>query len=317
VNIDLGSPILDIAIGLSFVFFLLAVIVSALTEGVAWVLKLRANMLREGLEGMLGDKDLVKKIFEHPLIRTELVREEKGKVASVTTPQAETTSEGKTVTPAKERGPSYISPRNFAKAFRAKSASGNENVRQQLDALGLRKENLANDHSPATEESLEKWFEDAMERVNGWYRRRAQLITVGIAVILAVGLNASALRIVERLEKEPTVRAALVAQAEAAKPAKTTEGSLKEAGEAASGAYDKLAAMHVPLLWAAANVPAHTDGWGWAATVLGWLLTAVAISLGAPFWFDALGKLANLRTAGKKPEEGEKGKAGGAPSAAT
>jgi len=29
--------------------------------------------------------------------------------------------------------------------------------------------------------------------------------------------------------------------------------------------------------------------------ILGWLITALAISLGAPFWFDLLNKLMTLR----------------------
>lgn len=34
---------------------------------------------------------------------------------------------------------------------------------------------------------------------------------------------------------------------------------------------------------------------------LGWIITAAALSLGAPFWFDTLGKLASLRKAGPPP----------------
>jgi hypothetical protein len=296
-SIDLGSPILDIAIGLSFVFFLLAVIASALTEGVAWAMKLRAKMLREGLEGMLGDKDLVKEIFQHPLIRTELVRDNHPKAAAV----ADESSGSQ------ERGPSYIAPRNFAKAFRAKFVAGkNNDVDTQLSALGVPARGLATDNSKATEESLEKWFEDAMDRVNGWYKRNAQKITIAIAIVVAFGLNASAVRIVERLDSEPKVREAAVAQADAlAKKGKLASGegeaSLKEAAEHASGAYRQVAELKLPLFWAGDNVPKSPGGI--VSAVVGCLLTAVAISLGAPFWFDALGKLANLRTAGKKPEE--------------
>jgi len=36
----------------------------------------------------------------------------------------------------------------------------------------------------------------------------------------------------------------------------------------------------------------------WVLVVIGWVVTAVAVSLGAPFWFDALGKIAELRTSG-------------------
>lgn len=42
---------------------------------------------------------------------------------------------------------------------------------------------------------------------------------------------------------------------------------------------------------------------GWATTLCGWFITALAISLGAPFWFDLLNKLVQLRNSGKKPEE--------------
>jgi len=39
---------------------------------------------------------------------------------------------------------------------------------------------------------------------------------------------------------------------------------------------------------------------------LGWLLTAMAISLGAPFWFDILNKVVTVRASGKAPEEKKK-----------
>ena len=56
-----------------------------------------------------------------------------------------------------------------------------------------------------------------------------------------------------------------------------------------------LNALNLPIGWAAAN--SHIN----VATIAGWALTAIALSLGAPFWFDALGKVARLRTTGAKP----------------
>jgi hypothetical protein len=41
--------------------------------------------------------------------------------------------------------------------------------------------------------------------------------------------------------------------------------------------------------------------WGGLTTVAGWLLTGLALSLGAPFWFDLLSKFINIRGAGEKP----------------
>ena len=37
--------------------------------------------------------------------------------------------------------------------------------------------------------------------------------------------------------------------------------------------------------------------------LVGWLLTALAASLGAPFWFDVLNKFISIRSVGKAPEE--------------
>ena len=40
--------------------------------------------------------------------------------------------------------------------------------------------------------------------------------------------------------------------------------------------------------------------------ILGWLLTAAALTLGAPFWFDLLNQFINLRGAGSKPAREDK-----------
>jgi hypothetical protein len=37
--------------------------------------------------------------------------------------------------------------------------------------------------------------------------------------------------------------------------------------------------------------------------LLGWIVTVLAISIGAPFWFDLLNKFVNLRSAGRATDE--------------
>jgi hypothetical protein len=51
-------------------------------------------------------------------------------------------------------------------------------------------------------------------------------------------------------------------------------------------------ALLFPWLWIV--VPSH---------LAGWILTAIAASLGAPFWFDTLNKFMNVRAAGTSPSE--------------
>ena len=49
--------------------------------------------------------------------------------------------------------------------------------------------------------------------------------------------------------------------------------------------------------------PSTAQGWAWK--LMGLLLSALAVSLGAPFWFDTLSKFMNVRTAGKVPSAGQ------------
>jgi hypothetical protein len=42
------------------------------------------------------------------------------------------------------------------------------------------------------------------------------------------------------------------------------------------------------------------DFWSWLGRLAGWSATVLALSLGAPFWFDVLGKFARLRNTGNR-----------------
>jgi hypothetical protein len=285
-SLDLGGPALEIAIGLSFVFLLLSLIVSAVTEWFAGIANLRAKYLKRGLEGMLGDKTLAKKLVCHPLARTDLGE--------------------------RERDPSYLSPRNFALAFRdsvevaeglvktkgaASAGPGNEDLNTQLSALT----GSEGDGDLPPVPALEEWFDDSMRRVSGWYKRKAQIVALLVALVVTLALNASALRIAEHLAEEPTVRAAVVAKAEGASRPEDA-GDLEQAGKDMETAINDLGGLKLPIFWAEEYTPdLNLDSISRA--VAGWLITWFAISLGAPFWFDALSKLSNLRMAGRRPED--------------
>jgi hypothetical protein len=292
-SLDLNGTAVEVAIALSFVFFLLSVIVSACSEGVAWLFKARAKNLVRGIKGLLGDEGVGNEILAHPLVQSD------------------------TTTPPEKRMPSYVSARNFSLALiqtirkdAAVAGGAWEEVKAGVDSmpadspLGAQLKGLiveAETDLAGFRKSVERWFDDGMDRVSGWYRRWAQVVTCVIALAVAVGLNVDAIRITERLAEEPAVRQSVVVQAQAAteepEPSQGAEATPRKAGEEAESAYGKLDALNLPILWGAGNQSVDP------ATVAGWLITALAISLGAPFWFDALGKVAHLKTTGKKPEE--------------
>lgn len=287
-SLDLGGPAIEIAIALAFVFFLLSLIVSQVNELIAGALGLRAKNLRKGLMGVLGDEGMVERLLDHSLVRTDLGQ-------------------------GKRRDPSYISPKNFALALRDLVHKDSRGVSGVSDELAEQLRALTG--SPATlpeVPELEKWFDESMDRVSGWYKRKAQWAAIVVAVVLTLALNVSTLRIAEQLSAEPKVLANVVAKAEAAED-KSSEGGqgeegeegavgMKEAGKEAEAAIQDLSALSLPIFWTEEkNRPGSGEEWLNAAA--GWLLTILAVSLGAPFWFDTLNKLSNLRMAGKKPEE--------------
>jgi hypothetical protein len=69
-----GLPALDVAIGLAFIFFLLATLALTIQEFIAAILGLRARTLEQGLRSMLEDDEAgwkyVDKFYDHALIRS-------------------------------------------------------------------------------------------------------------------------------------------------------------------------------------------------------------------------------------------------------
>jgi len=137
-----------------------------------------------------------------------------------------------------------------------------------------------------------------MARVSGWYRRRVQLFIWIWALTTAILLNADTLQIVDRLWTDKTVRAAVVAQAQA--PGQTAQQDLEQVADEVGA----LSSLDVPLGWDFSDGGEQDtpgDVIGWLGKIVGLLLTGAALTLGAPFWFDLLGKVARLRSSGVRP----------------
>ena len=97
----------------------------------------------------------------------------------------------------------------------------------------------------------------------------------------------------------PTTAAAVPTPATVASANPTPTANRLTASEAAK----QLAELNQLFGFADQPEPFGSGGWmTWLATrVLGAILTAFAVSLGAPFWFDVLGKIVNVRSTGKAP----------------
>ncbi len=178
---------------------------------------------------------------------------------------------------------------------------------------------LAGNDANKLRQAVEDWYNSAMDRVSGWYKYRTQRVLLVIGLVMAIALNADTISIVRQLSKDPTLRQSIVAAAQTAKaPASSGPQDFKSQMDTARSSFDNVTDLGIPLGWPHGAPRLHNLGlrpftappWKallWSETtweaLLGWLLTAVAISLGAPFWFDALNKIMVIRSTVKPTEK--------------
>ncbi len=178
------------------------------------------------------------------------------------------------------------------------------------------------------------WFDNAMERVSGLYKRKTKVTVLLLAAAVTLFTNADTVRIVRALSSNQALRDALVAQAEATvrAPEPITRQFVSDTnatGDARRVAFAKsladMQALGIPIGY---NVPDSVRTTIAAASwfgspskgalylglyvpqilsgLVGLLITALALSLGAPFWFDILNKVVNVRAVGRTPAENAK-----------
>ena len=189
--------------------------------------------------------------------------------------------------------------------------------------------------------NTETWFNEAMDRLSGWYKRKAQILAFLIGLILAAFLNVDSIALIDHLWKEPAVREALAANATEFTKANSDLPTVPAANDKFTGAvdyfYTQFEGLNLPLGWSyepvtlesnqtcrlipfgrnvvwgiqdkstanicqkIANAPANSAQW--FVKVLGIIFSAAAAAQGAPFWFDILKKVVNIRGSGANPDE--------------
>ena len=254
-----GSVVLEAAVGAASVYLLLAVFCTAVNEWIARGLDVRARNLEAALRTMFSGQRLKENAdFLSEFYLHPVISGlalRNGRIG-------------------------YLPPRAFAAAIVDLSTPL---VQGTLSFVDLEKgicglpegpvkrgllaviQNSAGDLSKA-QQKIEHWFDDCMEQASTIYRHRSQAWSVGLAILVTLGTNADTLQILHRFWTEPLLRTA------------------------APGTFEHLA----PLLgWSAQSVP--QGPLAWLSRVIGWLLTVVAVSLGAPFWFDVLNRTSALR----------------------
>jgi hypothetical protein len=187
--------------------------------------------------------------------------------------------------------------------------------------------------------NIEEWFNNAMNRLTGWYKRRSIITTLLVGILLAIIINVDSITLISRLWREPDLRVAILSRIE--KILMQDNPTTIDVGQL-SVIQQQFSDISLPVGWFGApispasdpganlietctlfpqheneiygisiscqcypiiNAPQVSDLTGWLIKLLGILISGVAASPGASFWFDVLKKIVNVRLSGVNPSE--------------
>jgi hypothetical protein len=271
-----GSQALETGIGLAVMFFLLATAASAIAEIYAAAVNKRSKDLKNALKSMLSTGELPEG------------------AAAVTPEDVERllkTATGKTNT-------AYLSAKSFADAACELVAKA-----QNIGNLQTKMETIAREargQLTSVKAGLETWFDETMAAAKQQYSKYATVFLFITGAVLAVALNASTIDVARDLWTDSAARQAVVEAAGSAE--ETTKACVAEgtAVEQAQCAVANISAFQLPIGWGSEQRDDMNGAW-WLSHLAGWLLTALLVMLGAPFWFDLLNRLVSLRANGSPP----------------
>jgi hypothetical protein len=194
-------------------------------------------------------------------------------------------------------------------------------------------------------QNVEQWFDNSMDRLSGWYKRRAQVFAFTIGFFIALITNVDTILVANQLWRQPELRDTLTTQAELFVIQNQDQVEPVSSGQFILTKAD-FNAISLPIGWIGnpqplnskglvvgtndimmvcaiipqkgdeiygipiagncypiTNAPYLSDISGWFQKLLGLLITGLAAAQGAPFWFDILKKVVNVRSAGLNPSE--------------
>jgi hypothetical protein len=331
-----GSDMLEVATGVVFVFVLISTLCTSLREGLEGWFKARAAFLEFGIRELLQDKPgvgLAKQLFDHPLIfglypGNYAPGSSKGPSAltsgnnlpsyipsrNFALALLDIAARGSIVSGTTSGGAGAAPPAATPTLSLAQIRSNVASIKNpQVERVLFTAIDAAQGDFERACTNLEHWYDSSMDRVSGWYKRSTQWVLFWIALVVAIGLNINTITIADYLYRHDAERQSIVSTIDRTAAQAVADGNRYDK------AQEQLGALRLPMGW--------SDGWGaprtqherraidpkngsqfsfWqdvAAPVLGWLFTAFAAMLGAPFWFDVLNRIMVIRSTVKPHEK--------------
>ncbi|OIP71156.1 MAG: hypothetical protein AUK43_06975 [Oscillatoriales cyanobacterium CG2_30_40_61] len=320
---------LNVAIGLFFIYLLLSLLISEIQEFLASsVFDWRAKNLYHSIQFILGDS-ATELLYQYPLIKSwKDYKQQVNKQSIGPSYIPSTTFALALISVIIEK--SGVQPEIDSLTIDDFILAINSEEIQQFfhpdqiklfKILAIKTKNKAGDTAnfESLETAISDWFQQSMTRASGVYKRQVKLITLAIGFIVAMGLNADTLNIANRLFQEPVLQENLSQSINIVLTNNLNSplnnclnsdiNSTKDCQELTDNfLYSYLLDFSsLPLGWGQSNLNQQFNlgrnmGIQLFKVILGWGLTAIAISMGSSFWFDLLNKLINVRNTGSKPQ---------------
>ena len=290
----------DVAIGLALVYLGASLFVTVINEYIGQIVNLRGRKLLESLG----------KLVPEGALKSEL-----GKIRAL-----EPFFGGQS-----QKATSYIDPTVLAWSLvgivKKEAGTNPTGIPKLVDALDPALATQLAAVAGAAADKMEQltatvgdWIDRSLKMLGEGYRRTLQLISFGIGFVLAGLFNLDTVALTGHLYRDKEAREAAVAIA-----VQVAEGTDKQAFDTCLamapkqrkeepacapflGLIDAVQGQNAWLGQLPIGWPAPNGVWPWITRVVGWLLTALAVSLGAPFWFDLLNKFVNVRHGMRKPQ---------------
>jgi hypothetical protein len=150
----------------------------------------------------------------------------------------------------------------------------------------------------------ETWFNSVMDRVSQRFTMHIRVYTILLAIAIVALTGMDTIHIISVLRNDAAIRSGLVTAAE----------SIRNSDAVDKDAKDKLKTVAQSV---ANELPADQTLWSLIhadrPNLAGLLVSVLLLSLGAPFWFNALKNLVDLRSVIAKKEQNERAGASATP----
>lgn len=301
----------DVAIGLTLVYLGTSLFVTVINEYISQLLSLRGRQLRESLQALFGDEHIAKLLSDSPVLKPFFSA--KGSVHAIYPAYVDPEILSRLLVGGLALG--ETTEASYQRVVESVNTLPESELKRQFQSLiattGKTTQALVN--------AVSEWTEQSLTALGDHYRRFLRGISFVIGFVVAVGLNIDTVGLTAQLYRDNDLRGAVVAfafqndkmdQASLDNCRRLTEEK-RQTDVSCTALIDLVDAIQnrntslgkLPIGWSdeAMRLPFWPSGldkdqmWGWWTRLGGWLLTALALSLGAPFWFDLLSKVVDVR----------------------